>query len=185
MRVAWPADEDARLAAVAALDWPESDTDPGLDEIADLAATFLGMPTAIISLTGERHQIAIAGRGAGRMSAPREVTMCKHVLSEGALFVVNDAAADARVTDCPYVTQAPYVRFYAGAPLWSEEGYCLGTFCVVDFKPHPDFSDAQRNALSSFARMAEQRLRAHTLRKRMETAEAARAVAKARTRNIL
>ena len=63
MRVAWPADEDARLAAVAALDWPESDADPGLDEIAGLAATFLGMPIAIISLTGKDRQIAIAGRG--------------------------------------------------------------------------------------------------------------------------
>lgn len=185
MRVAWPADEDARLAAVAALDWPESDADPGLDEIAGLAATFLGMPIAIISLTGKDRQIAIAGRGVGRVSAPRETTMCKHVIAEGAMFVVNDAAADPRVADCPFVTQPPYVRFYAGAPLWSEDGYCLGTFCVLDLKPRHDFSLVQRNALSSFARMAEQRLRAHTLRKRMETAEAARAAAEARTRNIL
>lgn len=185
MPVAWPANEEARLAAVAALAWPAANDDARLDDIVALAADALAAPIAFISLTEERHQVAIASVGAARISAPREATFCNHTIAAGAMLVALDATEDPRFAANPFVTNAPGVRFYAGAPLWSDEGFCLGTLCVLDTVARTEFSARDRETLARLARLAERRLQEGNLRARTEAAEAARATAEARTRGML
>lgn len=178
MPVAWPVNEDARLAAVAALAWPAAESDPRLDDIAALAAEMLGAPIAFISLTEKDLQVAIAAYGAARISAPREVTFCNHTVADGAMLATLDATVDPRFAANPFVVNAPQVRFYAGAPLWSDDGFCLGTLCVLDLAPRASFDARERETLARLARLAERRLQERGLRARAETAEA-------RTRGIL
>ena len=66
-------------------------------------------------------------------------------------MVVPDATKDDRFKDNPLVTGGPKIRFYAGAPLISPEGARLGSLCVIDTKPHPDFTFKQKEMLQSFA----------------------------------
>jgi adenylate cyclase len=64
---------------------------------------------------------------------------------------VQDVLEDERFSDNTFVTSSPGVRFYAGAPLISSDGYKIGTLCVLDKKPR-QLTTEQKNILESLAR---------------------------------
>jgi two-component sensor histidine kinase len=68
-------------------------------------------------------------------------------------MVVPDAAADDRFATNPLVTGDPNIRFYAASPLVTPEGHVLGTLCVIDRSPHPEFNDEQRRLLKYLAEL--------------------------------
>src|SRR5690606_24287425 len=60
----------------------------------------------------------------------------------------------------PLVTGEPHIRFYAGQPLFSEEGVPLGTLCVIDTVARPDGLTAfQREGLEVLGQTVMRRLR--------------------------
>ncbi len=69
-------------------------------------------------------------------------------------FVVLDAKQDWRFAANPQVTGPPHVRFYAGAPLRTADGFNLGSLCIIDDKPRPDFPPRSRLILKEFAAVA-------------------------------
>jgi GAF domain-containing protein len=67
--------------------------------------------------------------------------------------VVEDLQADPRFSQLGVTTSAPYIRFYAGAPVIDANGLPLGSVCVLDTKPNSlDFRGLM--TLSRFAAMA-------------------------------
>lgn len=135
------------------------DTEPEIafDDLALLASHICETPMAAISLVDEDRQWFKARVGLTAAETPRSISFCSQAIKGHGLFIVPDATLDDRMRDNPQVTGDPHIRFYAGAPLVTREGYALGTLCVVDRRPRR-LTDAQAEALSALQRQVEAQL---------------------------
>ncbi|KAJ3840744.1 atypical/HisK protein kinase [Lentinula raphanica] len=69
-------------------------------------------------------------------------------------MVILDTLQDWRFANNPHVTNAPHVRFYAGAPLRTQDGYNVGSLAVIDDAPREEFTPRHRHTLKEFAAIA-------------------------------
>lgn len=143
------------LVNLKVLDTPPEET---FDRITRLAARLLNMPISLVSLVDENRQWFKSKFGLEADWTEREISFCTYAIEQPEPLVVTDALADPRFMSSPLVMGAPHIRFYAGAPLITADGHAVGTLCVIDDKPRPDFGDEQRALLSDLAGMVVERL---------------------------
>jgi signal transduction histidine kinase len=146
-----PHDEAARLQALVSYDVLDSDVEQSFDELTELLSSVLKVPVALVSLVDGNRQWFKSHHGLDATETPREVAFCAHAILDDKIFLVGDSHKDDRFADNPLVTGAPHVRFYAGAPLITPEGYRIGTVCGIDHKPHA-LDPTQRRFLEIVAR---------------------------------
>ncbi|MGY3081850.1 adenylate cyclase [Bradyrhizobium sp. LM6.10] len=132
-----PTNETERLAALRALDIIDSAPEAAYDEITELAAQLCGCPISYISFIDDdrRWLKARYGLPAEVTDAPRESAICATTICGAELLVIPDLKQDPRFQNSPMVALRPSCRFYCGMPLITDEGYALGTLCVMDFEP--------------------------------------------------
>jgi diguanylate cyclase (GGDEF)-like protein/PAS domain S-box-containing protein len=157
--------EVLRLAALHAYGVLDSTAEELFDDLTELAAQVCGTPMALISLVDADRQWFKARRGIALCETSRDLSFCSYAVDAAATLVVPDASVDGRFAANPLVTGEPYVRFYAGAPLITDDGHALGTLCVLDHEPR-DLSAAQRRQLEILARQVVSQLE---LRRRSQT----------------
>jgi two-component system, NtrC family, sensor kinase len=130
------------------------DTEPeqAFDDLTLLASFICKTPIAMISLIDENRQWFKSKVGMTVSETPRDVAFCSVAIQQSDVMVVPDTLKDERFRNNPFVTSEPKIRFYAGAPLINEDGYALGTLCVVDKSPR-EFSNEQKEALQALSRL--------------------------------
>jgi signal transduction histidine kinase len=152
-----PPNEAGRLAALRSYQILDTKPERAYDELVKLAGAICGVPISLVSFVDEGRQWFKAKLGIDGDETPRDVAFCSHAILRDELFIVDDAGSDPRFADNPFVCGAPFVRFYAGAPLRARGGERLGTLCVVDHIPRR-LTDGQREALNALKNQAEAHL---------------------------
>ncbi len=166
----FPPNEQARLASLAELDLLDTPAESAFDHLTVLAASLVGVPIALITFVDAHRQWFKSSYGLDIQETPREIAFCAHVVAQEKPLIVADALADQRFADNPLVTGAPHIRFYAGFPLRTADGFTLGSLCAIDHRPRT-LTPEQEHTLTALAaqvvallelRRSQQRLRAQS-----------------------
>jgi PAS domain S-box-containing protein len=152
-----PADEQARLDALRALNVLDTPAEERFDRITRVAAHLFGAPMAMVSLVDADRHFLKACVGLDRATIPRDIGFCSHAILTDEPLVVEDTHADERFVDNPLVTGPPHLRFYVGEPLRAPGGARVGTLCVLDHEPRR-VTRAELDALRDLARWVESEL---------------------------
>jgi len=142
--------EAARLDALRKLDLLDTPPNEAFDRITRMAAQLFKLPIAAVSLTDVDRQWFKSRVGVDHCAIPREKAPCGEVANTARMLVVPDLLLDACYRDSHLAASG--VRFYAGAPLVTRDGYGLGALCVLGTEPRT-ISETERTGLADLAAM--------------------------------
>jgi two-component system cell cycle sensor histidine kinase/response regulator CckA len=148
-----PPDEQRRLESLwryAVLDTPPEEA---FDVITRLAARLFHAPISLVSLVDQARQWFKSRYGLTINHTSREIAFCAFAIHSDDVMVIPDTRADSRFAANPLVTGAPGIRFYAGAPLITPDGYRVGTLDVMDTAPRAGLTADQTALLATLARL--------------------------------
>ncbi|MFL6718453.1 MAG: EAL domain-containing protein [Burkholderiaceae bacterium] len=127
--------ERRRLEFLLSLDVLDTDPEEAFDRITASAASICDTPIAAITLLDEQRQWLKSSVGLNVKETKRSIAFCNHTIRGSQPFVVQNAADHPLFFDNPLVTAPPGLRFYAGCPIISRNGYALGALAVMDTVP--------------------------------------------------
>ncbi|WP_226475777.1 EAL domain-containing protein [Pseudomonas sp. MWU16-30323] len=153
-----PPNEVERLKEVAKFCPPDSDYDDVFEKIVEMASAYFNAPIALISIVDKHRQWFKARVGLTETQTSREVSFCAYSTLDNSLLEVLDATLDARFKHNPLVTGPPHIRYYAGAPLTTEDGFTLGSLCIIDTVSRPPMTERDNAMLNGFAELVMMRI---------------------------
>ena len=146
-----PNDLPARIEALERYEILDTPPEEEFDDITRLIARICDAPIAVINFIDRDRQWFKSEIGLGLRQTSLEVSVCSEAILQPDLFIVPDTLMDTRFANNPLVTGWPHLRFYAGAPLETSDGFRIGTLCVSDYRPR-GLLDTQKEALRTLAR---------------------------------
>lgn len=162
-----PENETDRLQKLHDYEILDTATEQDYDDIARLVTEICNTPISTISFVDRDRQWFKAGIGVSSRETSRDVAFCAHTILGDDIFTVHDASADPRFDDNPLVTIDPRLKFYAGVPLITPDGYRLGALCAIDRKPRT-LTAQQEEGLRILARHVVDLLELRRSRKELE-----------------
>ncbi|MFT4469404.1 GAF domain-containing serine/threonine-protein kinase [Arthrobacter sulfonylureivorans] len=145
-----PVDEPLRMEAVQRYNILDTPPDATLDRITAMVARLFSAPIAAISVVDHDRIWFKSHHGLGIQQIDREPGLCGSTILQNGPWIINNAPADPRAAANSLVAGGFGLKFYAGVPLKTREGFNLGTLCVMDFEPR-DFSAEDTLTLEDLA----------------------------------
>lgn len=143
------------LHSLRILDTPSEER---YDRLTRMARRFFGAQIALVSLVDSQRQWFKSRQGLDACETSRAISFCGHAILSREPLVISDASKDPRFADNPLVTDAPYIRFYAGYPIRDPGGFIIGTLCLIDPEPH-EMSADDIETLRDMAEMVEDEIK--------------------------
>lgn len=125
--------EAQRLDALHKLNILDTPPSEAFDRITRMAARLFNLPIAAVSLTDTDRQWFKSRVGVEHNAIPRLKAPCGNVADNSDLLIIPDLHDDAYFCDSPLAASG--IRYYAGAPLVTADGHCLGAMCVLGTEP--------------------------------------------------
>lgn len=156
-----PQQELERLEALRRYNILDTLPEESFDDLTNLAAQICGSPMSLISLADQHRQWFKSKVGLEVTEVPREIAFCTYAIRQPEeVLVIPNTLEDERFSNNPLVTGDPNLRFYAGAPLVTPDGFALGTICVLDQTPR-DLKPEQQKALQALSRQVIAQMELH------------------------
>jgi diguanylate cyclase (GGDEF)-like protein/PAS domain S-box-containing protein len=144
-----PANEDARLEALRLYDINYEDEEI-FNNLVRLAAHTCHSPIAALTFVESRQLIYKSKLCPIPLTNDRNGSFCSWAILNPQTFIVQDSTRDERFKTSPLVAKDYIIRFYAGVPLATPEGYLIGTLNVMDLKSR-ELNKIQIEALETLA----------------------------------
>ena len=154
-----PTDDADRVLELQSYGVLDTQADPQFDDVSELTRRIAGCEIGMISLVDSRRQWfkSCVGAPLGQRETARDISFCGHTILQRDPLVIADALADPRFADNPLVTGEPHLRFYAGFPLISANGFVIGSLCAISSQPR-QLSEQQIDSLKRLASLTMQNL---------------------------
>ncbi|WBL23754.1 sensor histidine kinase [Zunongwangia sp. HRR-M8] len=154
---ATPLNEKERLSSLNSIELLKGVSEEEFDNITQLASYICKTPISLITLVEtEKNWYKSNHGGPSITESERRLSHCAHaILEPGDLMEVQDLREDLRFKDNPFTSspESP-ILYYAGMPLLDNNGYALGTLCVLDTKINK-LDEDQKMALKALAKQVE------------------------------
>jgi len=129
-----PENEKERIKKLELFDLLNFPKDSQLDIFAEMACLVADCPSSLIAVMESQTQTIQSCIGISLDAVDRRDTLCQYTIASGDVIVINDTLLDSRSSGNPIIRESG-IRFYIGVPLIDNEGFALGTLCVIDYKP--------------------------------------------------
>lgn len=124
--------EEERLASLLRSNMLDTPRDRELDRLIFTAAQIFRLPIVILTLIDAERQWFKSAVGVTVLETRRDIAFCAHTILQSDIMIVEDATKDLRFHDNPLILEEPFIRFYAGVPVLSADGFPVGSFCIID-----------------------------------------------------
>ncbi|GAB4094481.1 GAF domain-containing protein [Flaviaesturariibacter terrae] len=149
-----PANEQERLSAMTHYRLLNELPAGYFNGLAQIIARTFDTPIALVSLVGKDEVLFPGNMGMdGTDSAPRGVSLCSLAILSDKPTIFENSLNEPCLLANPLVTGNFGLRFYAGAPITTKDGFPIGTVCVVDKEPRT-FTESEKAMLQEFAATA-------------------------------
>lgn len=162
-----PNNEALRLQKLYDYQVLDTHSEDTFDKIALLASQIFNTKNAFVTFVDEHRVYFKANIGDFQATeVRREDSLCSLAILDEKITVFSDTRAISDLSENRFVNSQNGIRFYAGAPLKTPEGYSVGTVCVIDSTPK-EVTEHQMDMLRTLADIVinklESRLRYNTI----------------------
>jgi len=127
--------------------------------LAQSIADTFHTPIALVSIVDKEHVAFPGNAGIPNIEEiPRNISLCSLALLKSHPTVYPDTLKEPALSNNPLIAGDFGLRFYAGAPITTDDGHALGVVCIVDKQPRT-LSEDEIEKLKAYADLAMQQIK--------------------------